>query len=165
MDWKLFASTFAAIFLAEIGDETQLATLSLAAGGSSRWVVFAGSALALVATSAIAVLGGEALSRVVPPSWLRRGAGVLFIVLGVVFLLGWGEGRRWARCRRSRCRAVPVAAEGLSRRPRRRPSGADGTPPEPASACLPGHACIAPSPMTCSSTAGGPGHCFAVCLE
>jgi len=91
MDWKLFASTFAAIFLAEIGDKTQLATLSLAAGGSSRWVVFAGSALALVATSAIAVLAGEALSRVVPPSWLRRGAGVLFLILGVVFLLGWGD--------------------------------------------------------------------------
>jgi putative Ca2+/H+ antiporter (TMEM165/GDT1 family) len=91
MDWKLFASTFAAIFLAEIGDKTQLATLSLAAGGSSRWVVFAGSALALVATSAIAVLAGEALSRAVPPSWLRRGAGVTFLILGVVFLLGWGS--------------------------------------------------------------------------
>jgi len=91
MDWKLFASTFAAIFLAEIGDKTQLATLSLAAGGSSRWVVFAGSALALVATSAIAVLVGEALSRVIPPSYLRRGAGVLFLILGVVFLLGWGD--------------------------------------------------------------------------
>lgn len=91
MDWKLFASTFAAIFLAEIGDKTQLATLSLAAGGSSRWVVFAGSALALVATSAIAVLAGEALSRAIPPIWLKRGAGVLFIVLGVVFLLGSGD--------------------------------------------------------------------------
>ena len=97
MDWKLFASTFAAIFLAEIGDKTQLATLSLAAGGSSRWVVFAGSALALVATSAIAVLAGEALSRAIPPIWLKRGAGVLFIVLGVVFLLGGGDGDNEAR--------------------------------------------------------------------
>ena len=88
MDWKLFASTFAAIFLAEIGDKTQLATLSLAAGGSSRWVVFAGSALALVATSAIAVVAGEALTRAIPPVWIKRGAGVLFIVLGVLFLLG-----------------------------------------------------------------------------
>src|SRR5687768_13442247 len=77
MDWKLFASTFGAIFLAEIGDKTQLATLSLAARGSSRWLVFAGSALALVATSAIAVLAGEALSRVIPPIWLERGAGAL----------------------------------------------------------------------------------------
>jgi putative Ca2+/H+ antiporter (TMEM165/GDT1 family) len=87
MDWKLFASTFGAIFLAEIGDKTQLATLSLAAGGSSRWVVFAGSALALVAASAIAVLAGEALTRVVPPVWIKRGAGALFIVLGILFLL------------------------------------------------------------------------------
>ena len=91
MDWKLFASTFAAIFLAELGDKTQLATLSLAAGGSSRLIVFAGAALALVATSAIAVLAGEAVSRVIPPVWIRRGAGALFIVLGVVFLLGRGE--------------------------------------------------------------------------
>ncbi len=88
MDWKLFTSTFATIFLAEIGDKTQLATLSLAAGGSSRWSVFAGSALALVATSAIAVLAGEALSRAIPPIWLKRGAGVLFLGLGVFFLVG-----------------------------------------------------------------------------
>ncbi len=88
MDWKLFATTFVAIFVAELGDKTQLATLSLAAGGSARWVVFAGAALALAATSAIAVLVGEALSHVVAPVWLTRGAGALFIVLGVVFLLG-----------------------------------------------------------------------------
>jgi putative Ca2+/H+ antiporter (TMEM165/GDT1 family) len=86
MDWKLFASAFAAIFVAEIGDKTQLATLSLASGGSSRWIVFAGSALALVTTSALAVLGGEALTRVVPAVWLRRAAGVAFLVLGVWFL-------------------------------------------------------------------------------
>jgi putative Ca2+/H+ antiporter (TMEM165/GDT1 family) len=88
MDWKLFASTFAAVFLAELGDKTQLATLSLAAGGSSRWAVFAGSALALVITSAIAVLVGEAVSGVVSPIWLRRGAGLVFLVLGAAFLLG-----------------------------------------------------------------------------
>ena len=91
MDWKLFGTTFAAIFLAEIGDKTQLATLSLAAGGSSRWTVFAGSALALVATSAIAVVVGEALSRAIPPIWLKRGAGALFILLGVLFLFGREE--------------------------------------------------------------------------
>jgi putative Ca2+/H+ antiporter (TMEM165/GDT1 family) len=90
MDWKLFASTFAAIFLAEMGDKTQLATLSLAAGGS-RWVVFAASATALVATSAIAVLAGEAVSRVVPPIWIRRAAGALFLVLGILFLFSRGD--------------------------------------------------------------------------
>ena len=88
MDWKLFASTFVAIFVAEMGDKTQLATLSLAAGGSSRWLVFAAAALALVATSAIAVLAGAALVKVVPPIWLQRGAGVIFIVLGVIYLTG-----------------------------------------------------------------------------
>jgi putative Ca2+/H+ antiporter (TMEM165/GDT1 family) len=87
MDWKLFATTFGLIFLAEIGDKTQLATLSLASGTSARWTVFAGSALALVATSAIAVLAGEAIGRVVPEVWLRRLAGVAFLVLGAWFLL------------------------------------------------------------------------------
>ncbi len=90
MDWKLVTTTFATIFLAELGDKTQLATLSLAAGGKGRWAVFLGSALALVATSALAVVGGEALARVVSPIWLQRAAGVLFLVLGVVFLSGKG---------------------------------------------------------------------------
>jgi putative Ca2+/H+ antiporter (TMEM165/GDT1 family) len=87
MDLKLLVTTFAAIFLAELGDKTQLATLTLSASGSSRWTVFIGSSLALVCTSAIAVLGGEMLARAVPPIWIQRAAGGLFIVLGVVFLL------------------------------------------------------------------------------
>lgn len=88
MDWKLFASTFVAVFIAETGDKTQLATLSLSAGSSSRLAVFLGSALALVATSAIAVLVGEAVSKVVSPLWLHRAAGGVFIVLGVLYLFG-----------------------------------------------------------------------------
>lgn len=91
MDWKLLLSTFVAIFLAEIGDKTQLATLSLSAGGSSRWAVFFGAALALVGTTAIAVLAGEAVSRVVSPEWLRRAAGVCFLMLGLCFLFGGSE--------------------------------------------------------------------------
>jgi len=87
MDWKLLASTFGAIFVAELGDKTQLAALSLSAGSSSKWPVFLGSALALVATSAIAVLAGEAVSRVVSPLWLRRTAGVVFLGMGALFLL------------------------------------------------------------------------------
>jgi len=86
MDWKLFASTFAAIFVAELGDKTQLAALSLSAGSSSKWSVFAGSALALVATSAIAVAAGEAVSRFVSPLTLRRIAGVVFVAMGLLFL-------------------------------------------------------------------------------
>jgi putative Ca2+/H+ antiporter (TMEM165/GDT1 family) len=94
MDWKLVISTFVAIFVAELGDKTQLATLSLAAGGPSRWAVFLGAAAALVCTTAIAVLAGDAITRVVPAVWLRRGAGVVFVALGVLMLLGVGESQR-----------------------------------------------------------------------
>jgi Ca2+/H+ antiporter, TMEM165/GDT1 family len=86
VDWKLFGTTFALIFIAEIGDKTQLATMSLAATGS-RWIVFAAASLALVAAVAVAVLAGELLSRWIPPAWLSRGAGALFIVLGVLFVV------------------------------------------------------------------------------
>jgi putative Ca2+/H+ antiporter (TMEM165/GDT1 family) len=51
-------------------------------------VIFAAAALALVSTTAIAVLVGEGLSRVISPVWIRRAAGALFIVLGVLYL--WG---------------------------------------------------------------------------
>ena len=82
MDWKLIGTTFAAVFIAELGDKTQLATLSFAASGSSRWSVFIGSAAALVASSAIAVVVGEGLTRVISPRTLQRAAGVLFLVIG-----------------------------------------------------------------------------------
>ena len=84
MDWKLAATTFATVFFAELGDKTQLATLSFAAGGASRWAVFLGSAAALVASAGLAVLGGEALGRWVPVRTLQRVAGVAFVVIG-----GW----------------------------------------------------------------------------
>jgi putative Ca2+/H+ antiporter (TMEM165/GDT1 family) len=91
MDLKLFLSTFAAVFIAELGDKTQLATLSLSAGTASRWTVFAGAALALCATTAIAVLAGGAVARVVSPLWLQRIAGGVFIALGVIFLARAGR--------------------------------------------------------------------------
>ena len=88
MDLKLFLSTFGVVFLAELGDKTQLATLSLAASGKSRLTVFAGAAAALVVTSGIGVLVGEAVSRVVPAVWIHRAAGAAFIVMGILLLLG-----------------------------------------------------------------------------
>lgn len=87
MDWKILFSTFGAIFLAELGDKTQLAGLALSAGSKSKWSVFAGSALALVLTSAIAVAAGETISRLVSPIWLRRAAGLAFLVMGTLFLV------------------------------------------------------------------------------
>ena len=88
MDWKILGTTFGAVFLAELGDKTQLATLSFATSGTARMPVFLGSALALVCTSAIAVFGGEAIARVVPPRILQRVAGFLFLIIGAWVL--WG---------------------------------------------------------------------------
>jgi putative Ca2+/H+ antiporter (TMEM165/GDT1 family) len=87
MDLRLLATTFSAIFLAELGDKTQLATLAFSGESSSKWTVFTGSALALVTSSAIAVLAGGWVGRHVPPIWLRRAAGALFLVLGGLTLL------------------------------------------------------------------------------
>ena len=87
MNWQLFLTTFASVFLAELGDKTQLATLALASGQRSRWTVFFAAALALVATTAIAVVVGEALGRAVPAVWIKRAAGGLFLVLGTLLLV------------------------------------------------------------------------------
>jgi len=88
MDWRLLLTTFSTIFFAEIGDKTQIAALSLAASHRSKWAVFCGSSLALVIASAITVLAGDALGRVVSPLWMRRIAGLLFLTLGVLLLAG-----------------------------------------------------------------------------
>lgn len=87
MDWKVLGATFASIFVAELGDKTQLATLTLSAGSRSRVSVFLGAALALVLTSLIGVVSGDLVARVVSPVWLQRTAGVVFLVLGVVYLV------------------------------------------------------------------------------
>jgi putative Ca2+/H+ antiporter (TMEM165/GDT1 family) len=87
---KLFLSTFGLVFLAELGDKTQLATLSIAASGHSRLTVFLGAAAALILTSGIAVVVGAAIARVVPEVWIHRAAGVGFIIMGVLFLAGRG---------------------------------------------------------------------------
>jgi putative Ca2+/H+ antiporter (TMEM165/GDT1 family) len=83
MDWKVVFATFGTVFVAELGDKTQLATLAFATGGRARWAVFVGAGSALVATSAIAVLAGEAVARVVPPTSLQRVAGVAFVLIGL----------------------------------------------------------------------------------
>jgi putative Ca2+/H+ antiporter (TMEM165/GDT1 family) len=88
MDLRLIASVFALIFVAELGDKTQLATMALVAGGKPRAAVFIGASLALLATTALGVIFGEAVTRVVSPLWLKRIAGAGFIILGTLFLTG-----------------------------------------------------------------------------
>jgi putative Ca2+/H+ antiporter (TMEM165/GDT1 family) len=82
--WKSFAAVFVTVFLAEIGDKTQLATMMFSAEGeSNRWVVFAGSATALVLAAAIGVLVGAQLERFVQPRTLKLIAGIGFIAIGL----------------------------------------------------------------------------------
>jgi putative Ca2+/H+ antiporter (TMEM165/GDT1 family) len=87
MNWTLFATAFGTVFLAELGDKTQLATLALATQPGSKLAVFLGASLALVCTSALGVLAAEFLARTVSPVWVHRGAGVLFLVLGLLILI------------------------------------------------------------------------------
>ena len=87
MDLKVLLTTFGMIFLAELGDKTQLATLAFAAESKSRLAVFIGSAAALVLTSLVAVIIGAAVSRLVPANYIKSGAGALFIILGLWMII------------------------------------------------------------------------------
>ena len=91
MDFKTVFTTFGMIFLAELGDKTQLATFTFAAESSSRWAVFVGSAGALVLTSLLGVVFGSVVHKLVPPQMIKTGAAVLFIVLGLWMLIFPGE--------------------------------------------------------------------------
>ncbi len=89
MDLKLFATVFATIFVAELGDKTQLATLLYASDASHpKLTVFAASAAALVLTSALGVLAGGVISEFVGPKVLRWVAGLGFIGVGAWVILG-----------------------------------------------------------------------------
>ncbi|MFZ5652905.1 MAG: TMEM165/GDT1 family protein [Pseudomonadota bacterium] len=87
MDLKLFLTVFGTVLLAELGDKTQLATFLFAADGeTSKWTVFAGAALALVVTSAIAVAAAGLIGRWVSDKVLGYAAGSLFLALGALTL-------------------------------------------------------------------------------
>jgi putative Ca2+/H+ antiporter (TMEM165/GDT1 family) len=88
MDPKLFLTVFATVFVAELGDKTQLATLLYASDASrSKLTVFAASATALVVSSALGVLAGGLVAEHVKPATVRWIAGLGFIAVGVWVLL------------------------------------------------------------------------------
>jgi len=88
MDWRVMLTTFGVIFLAEMGDKTQLAAMTLAAEKKRPWEVFIAASLALVAISALGVVVGGVVSQYVPLEWVRRVAAVLFILIGALMLVG-----------------------------------------------------------------------------
>ena len=83
MDLKVLLTTFGLVFLAELGDKTQLATFCFSADCNSRLSVFLGSAGALVLSSMIAVLFGASVSRFIPPNYIKIGAGIFFLIVGI----------------------------------------------------------------------------------
>jgi len=84
MDYKLLLTVFATVFIAELGDKTQLATMLFAADREvSKWLVFLGASLALVATSALGVLAGGIISQYISEKQLHTIAGAGFIAIGV----------------------------------------------------------------------------------
>ena len=86
--WATLLSVFTTVFLAEIGDKTQLATLLFASDRRvSRWVVFVGASLALTTAAGIGVLVGAEVDRFVSRSLLRIVAGLGFIAIGLWTLL------------------------------------------------------------------------------
>jgi putative Ca2+/H+ antiporter (TMEM165/GDT1 family) len=87
-DWRVVGITFGLLFLAELGDKTQLAVFARASTGASPWAVFAGAALALTLVTAIGVVGGEGLVRLVPERTLRWIAAAAFVVMGVLMGIG-----------------------------------------------------------------------------
>ena len=88
MDWKIFGTAFLTLFLAELGDKTQLAIITMTAKGESKWAIFLGASLALVLVSLLAVLFGGVLAQYVPTEWLQRIVAVAFIVIGILMLFG-----------------------------------------------------------------------------
>jgi putative Ca2+/H+ antiporter (TMEM165/GDT1 family) len=76
------------IFLAEMGDKTQLAAMTMAAQTQRPWAVLIGASLALACVSAIGVLVGGTLGHFLPIIWIKRAAAVAFIVIGLLILTG-----------------------------------------------------------------------------
>lgn len=85
MEWKLFLTVLGTVFIAELGDKTQLATMLFAADREvSKLTVFLAASLALVLASAIGVLAGSLLSEFINEKYLHYIAGAGFILIG-----GW----------------------------------------------------------------------------
>lgn len=87
MEWKTFLTAFGVLFLAELGDKTQLAVITMTSETKSPLSVFLGASLALILVSLLGVVFGSLLGQYIPTEWLQRIVAVAFIVIGVLMLL------------------------------------------------------------------------------
>lgn len=88
MAWKFFFTSFCMIFLTEMGDKTQLTNLSLTAKSKLPVVVFFASVLGYAAATLLAIIFGGVLFKYVPQHYIQIASGCLFVVIGVLILLG-----------------------------------------------------------------------------
>ncbi|MFP4214031.1 MAG: TMEM165/GDT1 family protein [Desulfohalobiaceae bacterium] len=87
MDWKLLGLTFSTIFLAELGDKTQLACIMMAAQSCKPWQVFLGASLALVLVTLLGVLLAQLITQQISAYWIKKVSGLAFVCLGLLILL------------------------------------------------------------------------------
>ena len=87
---KAILYTFFLVFIAELGDKTQLATMLLSAKSNSVWPVFIGASIALVLSSLLGVIAGAYITKLIPPHVIQYAAGILFIIMGIAILTGKG---------------------------------------------------------------------------
>lgn len=88
MDWRIFFTAFGSIFLAELADKTELAVFTLVTKTKSPWAVFFGAMFAFGVATLIAVLLGEVVTKFIPLNLLRYISSGIFILIGVLTLLG-----------------------------------------------------------------------------
>lgn len=87
MDWKIFLTIFGVVFIAELGDKTQLATMLFATDKEvSKYTVFLAASAALIVASAMGVLAGSLLSEFINEKYLHYVAGIGFIAIGAFTL-------------------------------------------------------------------------------
>jgi len=85
--WRVMLGSFTTVLLAELGDKTQVTTLLMTGSSQQPWVVFAGAALALMATSLLGVFVGQWIGQRLDPRHVEVVSGLIF--LGVALWLGW----------------------------------------------------------------------------
>ena len=86
--WKSIVSAFVLVFVAELGDKTQLSTMLLASKSKSIWYTFIGSASALVLSSLLGVLAGSVINKYIPVFYIQFFSGIAFIIIGLLLILG-----------------------------------------------------------------------------
>ena len=86
--WKSIWCAFFLVFLAELGDKTQLSTMLLASKSKSIWYTFIGSACALVLSSLLGVLAGSVINRYIPATYIQSFSGIAFVIIGLLLITG-----------------------------------------------------------------------------